>query len=373
MKSYAFQDQFARFGPLPPLWHHRPMRCNFVAMWPSNSPLAQSWLQKLPDYEVILVGSAALALRGDHHRNADGRAIGCLSGALCNDVALRDALAARGLAIELPEHCKIATEIVGSLGPGGLGLLRWQGALAVAHLGQRQMLLARDAMGVGQLWASIGPEATCIASDRALLTSVVGPDMPSQSVPAGLVVQISDRGLQWLPLQVSPENRAFFRDIPPDVQQIQSDQLLDHLAQFVALAAQSLARGLGGLTRLPANHLQQQWLAELVPWESSEEGNGLWTLRGTESLLGFDPEEQCAVQSGPWPAIDPPEPTERAVDAATRKQRIWRATCLADRLLLIDHGLAREMDRHLVAPQLDAPVLAYLGAWQFWHPTPAGS
>ncbi len=337
-------------------------------MWPNDSALVRRWLENLQDHDVISAGRIALAIRGEQRRSSDGRAIGCLSGALANDIAAQQALAVRGIVLELQDHCAIATETIAHLGPSGLGALRWQGALAVAHLGQRQVLAARDPMGVGRLWASIDSVATCIASDPTVLESIVGSDAPRQSVPAGVVAQFSDRGVQWAPLQIAPENRAYYREIPPEIAEIPHDQLCAHLALLIEKSAQSLARGTGGLFRLPINVLQEQWLVDKLPWPAPTACGGLWTLRGTASLLGQITDDEIAAKPGPWPAIAAPEPTERGADASTRRRRIWRATWLTDTLLPMDHLLADQQDRHLVAPQLDAPVLALLGAWQLRHP-----
>ena len=355
--------------------HTSAMPPRFALLRTPDRVAAESWLAaKTPD-EVLAWPGLWLAAWNDSGtalmHTADGRAAGTLVGALANDRATARVLDTRGLTIALHDHRGLAVDTVALSGPEGLGRLRWQGSLAVAHLAQRMVLVARDPMGVGGLVIGRWADGEIVASDPGLLDGRCSP------VPGGLVGLATVKGIAWQEARLHAEARPWLRDVPDELRRADAAQIEAGLLVRIGEAAQSLARGLGGLTGENPTDAAGRWLVERMPaargedaeassaYEETASWHGHWTLTGVDSLLGVlpapPPDWQRAIADVVLPQPEPPEPIA-GVPEPDRQQRIWRATWLADHLLSRDRIAALARGQTLVAPHLDVAVLAWLGA-----------
>lgn len=330
----------------------------FAVLCQIDPPAAEAWLALRRPDAVLAFPGLLLATWGELYVSGDGRAKGVLAGALANDHELRVRLAARGVALELTDHRALALETLAQSGPAGIGHLRWQGSLACAHLGQRTVLVARDPLGIGGLHVARLAGGEVVASDPALLDGRHWP------VPPGLAGVATAAGIAWQGVRLSRQVRPWLRDLPDGLREANADQVLAGLLSRIRSAAEALARGLGGLVREAPRDVAGAWLAAAIS-SDSHDGSGCWTMSGVDSLLGIAPSPRARWHPAPggprFPAWAPAEPID-GVPAADREQRILRATWLADGVLATARAESLAAGRVLVAPHLDAAVLAWHGA-----------
>lgn len=347
----------------------------FALLRTTDREAAETWLAAQSPDEVLAWPGLWLAAWNDSVtallHTADGRAAGTLVGALGNDLATAQILATRGLTIALHDHRALAVNTVALGGPESLGRLRWQGSLAVAHLAQRTVLVARDPMGVGGLVIGRLAGGEIVASDPGLLDGRWAP------VPGGWLGLATAKGFVWQETRLHAEARPWLREVPEALRRADAAQIEAELLVRIGEAAESMARGLGGLACATPVDAAQRWLIERMPavrrglTEATlapgdfAPSRGLWTLTGVDSMLGLLPapplDWQGQVGEIALPRAEPPEPLA-GVAEPDRQQRIWRSTWLADGLLGQDRTAASARGQTLVAPHLDVAALAWLGA-----------
>jgi hypothetical protein len=331
----------------------------FALLRTPDRELAEAWLQKRGPDEVLAWPGLWLAAWGGLERTEDGRAAGTLAGALSDDLDVARTLKIRGLTIDPADHRRLAVTTVAWEGPEALGRLRWQGSLAVAHLAQRTVLIARDVMGVGGLTIGrLGQDGEVVASEAGLV------DEPRRSVPGALWSLWTASGITWHQARLHSEARPWLREVPTELRHADAAHIEEGLIARIQAVAQSLERGLGGLTRERPTEPCGRWLVERLGHVDAGE-LGLWSLAGVESLFGRLAGPPEGWNQGPalvkWPRTEPPEPIE-GVPEPDRTQRIYRDHWLPDRILGQARELAAHQGRVLVAPQFDVAALAWLGA-----------
>lgn len=344
----------------------------FAVLRTSDRERAERWLADRAPDDVIAWPGLWLATWGGLERTRDGRGVGTLAGALTSDLDVAEALTTRGWTVDREDHRALAVTTVALQGPEGLARLRWQGSLAVAHLAQRAVLVARDVMGVGGLAiARLGPDGEVAVSDPGLL----GLGQTSDPVPGTLSSLWTANGISWQKPRLHPDARPWLREVPDALRHANAAEIEAGLVDRIGSAAQALGRGLGGLTLDVPTEPCGHWLAERFAAQVTG-GPGWWTLRGAESPFGRlegPPEGWCApVAEVKMPATEPPEPID-PVPGTEATQRHLRSLWLPDHVLAPVRAQAVAQRRVLVAPHLDVQALAWLGAVpEALRPRPGG-
>lgn len=301
-----------------------------------------------------------LAWWGMDLHSSDGRMRGAWCGAMTDDEAPAARLQDRGVPARPDDHGQLAIDEVALAGPEAPAAWRWQGSFAVAHLAQRQVLLGRDPMGVGGLYAS----AEGLASDPALLTEAVPVSSAVVPVPPGVVALVGVAGRRWQRPKLQSAARPWLREVPESLRWATRAEAERGLVERLTAAAAACARGLGGLGRETPVDAAGRWLTTQVLLAEQPSAGGYWTLAGAASLWGpwtEAPEWLAPGSVRDLPEREIPEPTEGLPPDEIHRRR-WRATWLPERDLAAARQLAEQHGRVLVAPQLDVGVLAWLGA-----------
>lgn len=320
-----------------------------------------AWLQSCGAPQISQQGGIGLAVWGQALASPDGRVLGGFAGVLLSDYQVVERLTQRGLAISAANHAELAVVDAALHGPAALNHWRWQGSLACLHLGQRTALVARDPLGIG--WLGRGSElGVQILSNRLSLSG----QWPA--VPPGMVLQVGASGIQARPLDLQGEARFFLREKPEPIGPVLLGQ---GLRERLTAALQACLRGCGRVDLLGSAECEGpafvQMIGELLNQSADLTQGGVklnspaaWTLQGAAQLLG-EVEAPAPTPTGLEVGLAAPfEPVERC-DPADRPERWWRARAL-DAALHGDRLAAAARGQTLVAPHLDAAVLAWLGA-----------
>lgn len=320
-----------------------------------------AWLQSCGAPQISQQGGIGLAVWGMALASPDGRVLGSFAGVLLSDHQVVERLAQRGLAVSAANHAELAVVDAALHGPAALNHWRWQGSLACLHLGQRTALVARDPLGIG--WLGRGSEGELqILSNRLVLSS------RWPAVPPGMVLQVGAVGIQARPIDLQGEARFFLRERP---EASGPAALGQGLRERLSAALQACLRGCGRVDLLVSSGLDRRGFGQIIGTllnqsEGLTQGGGTsnspaaWTLQGAAQLLG-EVEAPAPLPTGLEVGLAAPfEPVERC-DPADRPERWWRARAL-DEALHGDRVEAAARGLTLVAPHLDAAVLAWLGA-----------
>lgn len=320
-----------------------------------------AWLSGCGAPQISQQGGLGIAVWGMALPSPDGRVLGSFAGVLLSDHQAVERLAQRGLAIGAANHAELAVVDAALHGPAALNHWRWQGSLACVHLGQRMALVARDPLGIG--WLGRGSEGSLqILSNRLVLSS------RWPAVPPGVVLQVGANGIQARPIDLQGEARFFLREKP---EQTEPASLGVGFRERLTAALQACLRGCGRVDLLGSAECNSpafvQIFGELLNQSADLTQGGVtsnspaaWTLQGAAQLLG-EVEAPAPTPTGLEVGLaEPFEPVERC-DPADRPERWWRARAL-DAALHGDRLAAAARGQTLVAPHLDAAVLAWLGA-----------
>lgn len=381
------------------------------------------WIAALQTDSVEISGSLALAcLGGRLASSSDGRAVGALRGLLFDDRAQAAQMAERGHKVDAADHGQLAMTVLGQFGPRGLIGMRSQGTMACLHRGQQMAMLARDPVGVGQLylWRAAGGEV--LASDPGLLTGL-GAEMeqahlPGEPltwagaataspalwrVPVGLLAVVATSGIRFERLAWSQSVQPWLRELPPWLARADANAVRQWLRQALRAAGEATTRGLGLANADPATDAWQEALQVMVrptlaapsppdrasptaaragAPEPGQTSPGLrWSALGAADLCdaaqwpAAAPEGDVAARrdwlvgaraaagrgAPQWPAVDLPEPHQRlAVEVAA--SRWLRHTWTIGMAIAQAQAAAAQAGEMLVWPHLDPAVLATLGA-----------
>lgn len=329
---------------------------HFTLLWQPDDALLNAARAMSPDSAESGKDRVILLTQGPPRETVDRKAVGAFLGVVFNDLAAQVPLLGRGAVIA--DHVDLALHAAGWGGPQGLAGLRWQGAIAVMHVAQRTCLVARDLVGVGGLyWAEYAGGQVWTTLPEPWIRLGVSPRL----VPPGMMALVGPRGAQWQHAPSSPENRAWFRDLPTELQEAQAVDWLGGLRARIDAAVAATERSGLQLVREAAEDRVGRWLELVTPLGMPPaDPSAVWSLAGADAWLGLDSREITPPVQGPWPEPEPPEP-QRA-DASVVRARRLRAGWLVDVALEGARATARANGQWLVAPHLDPAVLAWLGA-----------
>lgn len=320
-----------------------------------------AWLQSCGALQISQQGGVGLAVWGRVLPSPDGRVLGAFAGVLLSDRQVVGRLAQRGLAVSAAEHAELAVADAALHGPAALNHWRWQGSLACLHLGRRAALVARDPLGIG--WLGRGSEQRVEILSNHLPLSSQWP-----AVPPGMVLQVGAAGIAARPLDLQGEARFFLREKPEFTELAPFGE---GLRERLKVALQACLRGCGRVDLLEASGREgrafERLIGEMLNKTDDLTQGGVtssspaaWTLQGAAQLLG-EVEAPAPMPTAPDAKLaEPFEPVLRC-DPADRPERWWRARAL-DAALHGDRAAAAARGQTLVAPHLDAAVLAWLGA-----------
>jgi hypothetical protein len=314
-----------------------------------------------PGSDVARSGHLALVVWSGGHAVHAGAIALAFAGIVFDDEAHRQRLAARGVRIE-GGHQALAAALVAGEGPAALGAMRWQGAAAALHKGERKCMVARDPRGVGGLWCARSGDDVVVATDRAACLRLL-PDAEARSVPSGVVVSVDAATVQFDAIRVSDQALPFYRHLPPGVPVADAETALAGLRERLCAAFAAAARADEPWTVPAPATAVARWLAGLAGIAEHDGGQLSCTWRGCEATIGAlaDPPPHWQPPPSACRSQPPPEPLG-GIDEQERHQRGLRATWLPDGVLDAARCEAAARGLAVCAPHLDPAVLAWLGA-----------